>query len=303
MKLDKVRGAHFLLAAVPAVLLSVPVAAQTTPEPTASVQSFTAEYPVALTSINSNVQPNIPPNLLASITGGALEIRQQVSWPVTSAMAPGTNHARVLTFLVAPGSPEMTPPAGQNLLIDSHIVSIQSSAVSTTPTNAVAMMGTVVANDPVTPFGNATGALWSFSAGYTTGTPARFRNITVAVAGIASWYTSSGTGSISFTGGTDGGPGEEPGGNRPPTADAGADFSTLSLQVQLNGSNSSDPDNDELTYSWVVSGRSATILQSNTNRPIVQFGGGLGDYVFQLTVTDPSGASSTDTVTVMYLGR
>lgn len=90
--------------------------------------------------------------------------------------------------------------------------------------------------------------------------------------------------------------------NRPPVANAGADFETFSFEVMLDGSTSTDPDGDPLTFSWRAIGQPAAITGANTARPRVQFPGP-GTYEFELTVTDPGGLSSTDTVRVTYRGR
>jgi hypothetical protein len=85
-------------------------------------------------------------------------------------------------------------------------------------------------------------------------------------------------------------------------ADAGSDQSVFTGSVAtLTGAASSDPDGDALTYQWsftsVPAGSGATLSGASSVapnfRPDV-----VGAYVLSLTVTDPSGAPSTDSVTV-----
>lgn len=84
--------------------------------------------------------------------------------------------------------------------------------------------------------------------------------------------------------------------NHPPVANAGLDqvlqATGATTAATLDGSASSDFDRDTLTYSWTENGTQiATGAQ-----PSVDLAPGI--HTISLTVIDPSGASSTDTVTV-----
>jgi hypothetical protein len=87
-----------------------------------------------------------------------------------------------------------------------------------------------------------------------------------------------------------------------PYANAGEDqaITAPASSVNLDGSDSYDPDGSITAYSWVkVSGPgSVTISNSNTATPAV-FGLQTGSYVFELTVTDNRGATAKDQVTVI----
>lgn len=89
-------------------------------------------------------------------------------------------------------------------------------------------------------------------------------------------------------------------GNGTPVASAGADI-TITLPTSsttLTGSGSTDIDGTISTYSWTkISGPSYTINNSAIANPTIS-GLNAGTYVFQLTVTDNNGASSTDNVIV-----
>jgi hypothetical protein len=85
--------------------------------------------------------------------------------------------------------------------------------------------------------------------------------------------------------------------NQPPQADAGPDQTVdlgagSTVPVTLDGSASSDPDSDVLSYAWV---EGSTTVSTNV-APTLNLG--WGDHTFTLTVTDPYGATSSDDVTV-----
>ena len=91
-------------------------------------------------------------------------------------------------------------------------------------------------------------------------------------------------------------------GNLPPVANAGPDQTvTAGQQVTLDGTGSSDPNGDPLTYSWCLKGRpegsTATLSGANTARPT--FTPDIaGSYVFCLTVNDGKLGSASDGVVV-----
>ena len=91
--------------------------------------------------------------------------------------------------------------------------------------------------------------------------------------------------------------------NQAPVANAGVDLTVGSRStVSLNGTASFDPDGDALTYQWSqVSGKSVTLSSANSATPSFQaprIKRRNKVLVFELTVTDPDGLSSTDSVTI-----
>ena len=87
--------------------------------------------------------------------------------------------------------------------------------------------------------------------------------------------------------------------NQAPIADAGAPQSVHSGTVTLDGSGSSDPDTDTLTYHWEQTGGTAVTL-SNPDATSPTFTAPLvaGELSFSLTVTDTFGLDNVDTTTV-----
>lgn len=90
-----------------------------------------------------------------------------------------------------------------------------------------------------------------------------------------------------------------------PVADAGPDATAFrSSLVRLNGSASVDANGDPLAYNWTQLAGPATVTLSDPTTSVASFVPTmLGVYVFRLTVTDPSGLSSSDTVSVTVANR
>jgi hypothetical protein len=85
--------------------------------------------------------------------------------------------------------------------------------------------------------------------------------------------------------------------NSVPVADAGADqhFDKEGIEIQLDGSQSFDPDGDPITYAWAITSRppfsGATLSNPNEAQPTF-VADMLGTYIIELVVTDDLDASS-----------
>lgn len=92
--------------------------------------------------------------------------------------------------------------------------------------------------------------------------------------------------------------------NSPPTADAGDDRTVNSgTTVTLDGTGSTDPDGDDLTYAWTqTAGPATTLTGADTTTPTFTAPTGPATLTFTLTVTDPHDATDTDTVTITVNG-
>ena len=105
----------------------------------------------------------------------------------------------------------------------------------------------------------------------------------------------------------EGGPGEKANrcGRPAPTTTAVAepkDASVVAAQIYLDGTKSTSADGKPLTYRWATLPGTppAAIMRADTAMPLVQFHQGPLDYKFELTVTDSTGKTATDTVTVRF---
>lgn len=90
--------------------------------------------------------------------------------------------------------------------------------------------------------------------------------------------------------------------NDPPEADAGPDQTVdVGDSVQLDGTNSSDPDGDEITFNWELV-QSPEGSSTSLDDPLIGNASFVADlaglYELQLTVTDSGGLSSSDLVQV-----
>lgn len=72
----------------------------------------------------------------------------------------------------------------------------------------------------------------------------------------------------------------------------------LGVTVTLDGSKSSDPDNDALTYAWDVNQDGLVDARQSVTTHTFTLG---GPYTVTLTVTDTAGATATDTVTILVV--
>jgi uncharacterized repeat protein (TIGR01451 family) len=88
--------------------------------------------------------------------------------------------------------------------------------------------------------------------------------------------------------------------NDPPLADAGAPQSATIGTVTLDGSGSSDPESDSISFQWQQTGGpiSVTLNDADTMTTTFAAPSTIGIYTFSLTVTDPFGADDEDTTTV-----
>lgn len=91
-----------------------------------------------------------------------------------------------------------------------------------------------------------------------------------------------------------------PGENDTPTAEAGSDRTVVpDLEVTLDASGSSDPDGDNLTYSWTQnSGESVTLQNASTSAALFTVPETTDPLTFTVTVDDGNGETDSDTVTL-----
>ena len=174
-------------------------------------------------------------------------------------------------------------------------------AVSITlPTNTATLNG----SNSSDPGGSIATYAWTLVSGpsnpVTSGAGTAILNVSALVAGdyvfqlkVADYGGLTGTDQVTIH--------VSPKGNVGPVANAGAD-QTITLPVNsvtLDGSGSVDPDGSISKYGWaLVSGPAGSALSSKTIDQPIASNLAAGVYVFELTVTDNSGATGSDRVTI-----
>ncbi|MEJ7606629.1 MAG: hypothetical protein WKF37_10250 [Bryobacteraceae bacterium] len=75
---------------------------------------------------------------------------------------------------------------------------------------------------------------------------------------------------------------------------------TISRELILDGTGSTDPSGGTLTYLWEPVGTGSAVLDNGQARTRVQLGGLFGDYIFRLTVRNAAGQTASSTITVRF---
>lgn len=293
----------FTLVASGQTTTTLPPGSPTCPTVPTSLTAFSIENTVTPTNFLATPVPNIPTNILASIVGGALEIRERLVY---------NSQANTLTstiFTVAPGSPSPTPLSTNitQSTLGSFSVALTNIYQSCTPVPSILFVGTVTSSSggPAIaqgPLGSLVGAPVAISVGYTTANPPVLSNVVTLVAGTAVAYSAAGSGTVTFPAVPVTPPGTT--GSGPVIVLNPAFSSTSGLNQVSQNPISLDASGTPgaLTYAWSANppvsfapgGANAAIEQVNFPGP--------GTYTFTLTVTSSTG-SSTVTFPINFIGR
>jgi len=277
----------------------------TCPTVPTSLTAFSIENTITPADFLGTPIPNIPATLLATIIGGAMEIRERLIY---------NSQANTLTstiFTVAPGSPEPTPLNASigGTTLGSFTISLTNIYQTCTPVPSILFVGNVSGSSGGAlvssgPLGNLQGALAAVSVGYTNANPTVLSNVVTLVAGTAVAFSGTVAGTVTFPVAPVTPPPPTGGGSGPVIVLSPAFSSTTGLNqvtqnpVQLDASGTVGA----LTYAW-----SAT--------PPVGFAPGTangateqidfpspGTYTITLTVTSSTG-TSTLTFPITFVGR
>ncbi|HYL37977.1 MAG TPA: hypothetical protein VEV17_18825 [Bryobacteraceae bacterium] len=295
----------FLLALALAAVGALPAAAQTCPatpgSPTISALTNFERTLTLNSTLLSTITPNITADTLAALTGGALELREQLNYN------PANNVLTSFFFVVAPGSPVPTNLAQIPFtsILATSALGICQIVVVNKPAPSAMFFG-AIGNSSPSFFGPFTGEPAVFSFGFTYDSPPVVSNVTEVVAGTLAAYSATAAGSFTvfpLPGGTTPGTGAitisitGPGG-----ASTANSFTSIQTFATLDASASASSNGGPLTFSWSpVDGFPLPGIQGATNGPVLQLTAMRIGHTYQLmlTVTDSKGLTATAIVTVI----
>jgi hypothetical protein len=263
------------------------------------------ERAATLSDILTTLTPNLAANVLASIAGGAQEIREIFIYNSQQGTVTST------VFLVASGAALPTPNFNfQTGVIQTTTTKISLILAGCNPVPSLMLVGTVSASSASGAFGNVNGSPVSISIGYTTDTPPKINNVAEVIAGIVVAYSAAGTGTVTFPAVTVVPPGSTGGvtitvtnpqlgtlmGGGAKVIQTGQNPTLLDASASTGGAGG-----DALTYSWSTLGAPVNFTGTGKTGQIEITFPSPGDYTIQLTVTDTStGTSAMYSVILEY---
>jgi hypothetical protein len=280
-----------LLPAVALMAMAMPGIAQTIVSP---VTELSLERRLVLAQTLSTSELGLPADRLQAVASGALEVRERLIYNPSGASITST------LFLVPSGS-AMPTPINTNLtgsILGVYSLNVERIYMSKTPKNNVMFTGTVAGASSGGVLGNVAGSGFAVSLAYTDSTPATVSDVVVLISGRVVGYTKDAVGTFVVP-------------KAPPVVPPGtgpqvvivAPVNTTDSQIVLDASKTTDASGTPLTFAWKSTGKTSAVLNPNSAVATVQFGEGMGDYAFELTVTNGNGVTVKQLVTITYYGR
>ncbi len=297
--LGNFRGAFLVTLCAATVIIPVPAAAQTSSPTLTGLSAL--EQSISISNVLPNAAANLPPNVLASVTAGGLDLRAQTNYN------PSANLLTMTFFTAAPGSPS---PANLGQVNPLNIYGSLTLGVDRIyATSKVIMFVGTVSSGGSSVFGSLQGAPATFAFAYSSDTPPKLTNVSLSVAGTLVFFSPTATGNVTIVQppSTGGGTGSGASGVTVAVSVLGSPaagpnvFQVSQNQVLPDASKSTSTNPGPLTYSWTIapSSLSAVIINSTSATPIIEVNV-KGTYLFTVTVTDATGATAAATITIQY---
>ena len=271
--------------------VAIPGMAQTTGP---VVSELSLERQLVLTTMLTTSELALPADKVSGILSGAWEVRERLIYNPSGATLTST------IFAVQPGAVLPTPINGNltGLILGVYTLNVEKIYSTTTPKATVAFTGTVAGSSIGGALGNVTGLPFSVSFAYSADTPAKISDVVHLIAGRVIAYTKDAVGTFVVPKVV---PPVPPGTG--PQIVIVAPVNTIDSQIVLDASRSTDASGTSLSFAWRSTGKTSAILNPNTSMATVQFGEGLGEYSFELTVTNGNGVAVKQIVVISYFGR
>jgi hypothetical protein len=304
IRIGPITGTAVLLAAAVAIPLAAqPASATTCSTPPSGLTTLNIERAATLSDILTTLTPNLPANVLASIAGGAQEIREIFVYNSQQGTVTST------VFLVAAGAPLPTPNFNfQTGVIQSTTIKISQILTGCSPTPSLLLIGTVSGSPGIGAFGNLNGAPAAISIGYTTDTPPKINNVAEVIAGVVNAWSAAGSGTVVFPivpvtpPGTTGNVAIVVTSPQLGTLAGGAKVIQVHqnpLLLDATGSTGGGP----LTFSWSSLGMPVNFVGTGTPGQIEVTFPSKGDFTIMLTVTDSTtGTTSSSKFILEFTG-
>jgi poly(3-hydroxybutyrate) depolymerase len=232
------------------------------------------------------------PNSVSTSLSGLVQGTYQLQLMVTDNNGASAFDTVLITVNAAPPPPNIPPVA--NAGADQSI---------TLPTNSVTLNGTASSDAD----GTITSYAWTKISGPSSYNIANASGSTTAVTNLVQGTYSFRLVVTDNSGGTDDDTvvvvvnAAPPAANIPPVANAGVDqvITLPTNSITLNGTASSDADGTITSYAWSKIGGPSSYVIANANAATTAVNGLVqGTYLFRLVVTDNSGATGDDTVSI-----
>lgn len=296
-----------------AIALSVAALSQTTPTtpatcttPPATVTAFDIERKPSLSGFLTTQAISVPPEFLAALTSGAVELREKMIYNSQLGTITFT------VFAVPGGTPIPTPNFDfRTGVAQTATMKVNEIITGCSPFPSITFIGKIIDSAPnPSLYGvGLTGATSIVSVGYTLDTPPKINNVAGTIAGLAVAWSADAVGTLTFPPPPAGPPTpgtgvsitlKHPGGTA--AASSATPVQVAQSPILLDASASTGQ--GALTFTWASGSASpVSFVSTGTTGQILVYFPSSGDYAITVTVTDSTGASANLTTIFQFTGR